>query len=248
MKTKRSEGDSSRVVGYVRVSTEEQRIGPEAQREALARWCRSNGRELVAVFEESVSGGASLDERPQLLAATEALRELNAGVLLVAKRDRLARDVMAAALIERLAERNGARVLSADGVSAEATPEGQLMRGIVDLFAQYERALIRARTRAALAVKRAKGEPVGRAPRGLRIVREGVTDTSKGRSVRFVVDPKAAEGLRAAARMRELRRKGLTLRAIASRLDREGYRPERAARFSGETVRRIIANPRLRHA
>src|SRR5262249_29181206 len=52
----------------------------------------------------------------------------------------------------------GAKVITADGVAVEDTPEGQLLRGMLDLFAQYERALIRARTRAALAVKRSKGE------------------------------------------------------------------------------------------
>jgi site-specific DNA recombinase len=51
-----------------------------------------------------------------------------------------------------------AKVVTADGVAVEDTPEGMLLRGLMDLFAQYERAVIRARTRAALAVKRSKGE------------------------------------------------------------------------------------------
>lgn len=81
-----------RAVGYIRVSTDEQVNGPKAQADALAAWCARNGVELVAVHHDhGVSGGAELDKRPGLLAA---LDELERGdVLLVAKRDRLARSV-----------------------------------------------------------------------------------------------------------------------------------------------------------
>jgi DNA invertase Pin-like site-specific DNA recombinase len=67
-------------------------------------------------------------------------------VLVAAKRDRLARDVVVAATIERLVQDAGARIVTADGVSAEATAEGQLMRTLLDAFAQYERARVPART------------------------------------------------------------------------------------------------------
>ena len=152
---------ATRAIGYIRVSKEEQDLSPEAQRTALEKWCASHKLELVTVFTENVSGGAPLDKRPQLLAAVDALSEQQAGVLLVLRRDRLARDNVAAAMIDRLAERKGARVLSTDGVGNGEGPEAQLMRGIIDLFAQYERALIRARTKAALAVKRARGQRLG---------------------------------------------------------------------------------------
>jgi hypothetical protein len=69
----------------------------------------------------------------------------------VAKRDRLARDVLTAALVERLCERAGARAQSADGVGNEAGSEAQLMRNMVAAFAMYERALTGAQD-AALAV------------------------------------------------------------------------------------------------
>ena len=107
------------VVGYVRVSTEEQRHGSAAQRDALERWCAANGAELVDVFEDhGVSGAAPLDQRPALLDALGALTD--GAVLLVARRDRLARDVMAAAMLERLAERAGARIVAADGATRNA--------------------------------------------------------------------------------------------------------------------------------
>jgi len=90
MSRARTLADSHKVVGYLRVSTEEQTLGPEAQRAALEGWCTTNGAELVAVHvDQGISGGADLEKRTGLLAALAALKAHGAGVLLVAKRDRL---------------------------------------------------------------------------------------------------------------------------------------------------------------
>lgn len=218
----------ARVVGYVRVSTEEQRNGPEAQREALAAWCARNGAELVAVLEDrGVSGGAALDRRPGLLAAVDALEEHGAGRLLVAKRDRLARDVMVAAMVERMAARVGAVVVAADGAGEGEGPEAMLMRRMVDAFAEYERALIRARTRAALASKQGRGERTGSVPLGSRVAADGV---------HLEADPAEAE---AVVMIRELRAEGLTLRAIGAALEARGV-PARGKRWHPESVASVL--------
>jgi hypothetical protein len=57
---------------------------------------------------------------------------------------------------ECMSEELGCEVRSPDGSSDASGPEGGMMRGIVDVFAQYEREVIRARTRAALAVKKTR--------------------------------------------------------------------------------------------
>src|ERR1019366_5979320 len=95
-----------------------------------------------------------------------ALREHGAGVLVVAKRDRIARDVVLTAGVEREAGRLGARVTSAAGEGNGSSPADGFMRTVIDGAAEYERALIRARTKAALAAKKAKGECVGQVPYG----------------------------------------------------------------------------------
>ncbi len=221
---------AARVVGYIRASTEEQQLGPAAQREALARWCTTNTAELVAVCQDiGASGGAPLDRRPGLIAALAALRQHGAGVLLVAKRDRLARDVIIAAMVERLAERDGAVIRSADGTGNGDGPEALLMRRIVNAFHEYERALIRARTRTALAVKRDRSERVSRqASYGHRLTGDDrvVPDASEQRTVALV---------------RQLRADGLTLRAIAARLHEAGIRPRSGGQWHPQTVARIAA-------
>src|SRR5262245_56508302 len=74
------------------------------------------------------------------------------------RRDRMGRDAMAAAMIERLTEKAGARVQTCDGAGEGDTPEAVLLRTMIDAFAQYELALIRGRTKLGLARKRARGE------------------------------------------------------------------------------------------
>jgi site-specific DNA recombinase len=233
----RTPGSPSIVVGYVRLSPAGSRdacdaLGPDAQRSALERWTSGKGAALVAVFEDlDVSGGAPLDKRPALTAALAAVEEHGAGVLLVGKRDRLARDVVNAAMIERLAERVGARIVSAAGEGTDgdaADPSGMLMRGIVDLFAQYERAVIRARTRAALAVKKARGERTGSVPYGSRLAADGI---------RLEVDPGEALVL---ALVFQLRAEGLSLRSIGARLTAAGALPRGGGAWHPDTVARIV--------
>lgn len=203
--------DTRTAVAYLRASTEDQHLGPAAQRAALTAWAAREGVTIAAWHTDAgVSGGAAIADRPALLAALADLRTHGAGVLVVAKRDRLARDVMAAAMIERLTLDSGARVVSAAGEGTEGDdPSAVLMRRMVDAFAEYERGVIAARTRAALAVKRARGEATSHAPYGYRTAEDG----------RLV----KAEGEQAViARVRRARAEGLTLRAIADALRAEG--------------------------
>jgi len=228
---KSKSGNSKIAVGYVRCSTEEQHLGPEAQKDALDRWAKATGVTLVAVYQESISGGAGLDQRTQLLAAIDCMKTSGAGILLVAKRDRLARDSMLAAMVERLVERAGGHVVSADGVGNGSGPEAQLMRGMIDLFAQYERALIRSRTTAAMAVKRSKGERVGGIPFGYSLHNDGVTllpHKGEQETIQTIV---------------HLRNSGMTLQAITEKLNVDGI-PARGTRWHVTSVVNILQKGR----
>lgn len=227
MPPKRKHGDTAQAIAYLRVSTEDQRLGPKAQKEQIQRWAKSQGIEVLqAITDQGVSGGAPLDKRPGLMQAIARLRELGAGVLIVAKRDRLARDVVSAAMIERLAERNGAVIRSADGTGNGNSPEQALMRGMMDLLAQYERALIRARTKAAAQAKKALGERWGSVPYGFRLAKDGKT---------LDLDPMEQHAL---DQIKTLRAAGVSLRAIRDTLNAE-QAPCRGRRWHLTTVARI---------
>lgn len=206
-------GDPSRAVAYLRVSTEDQRLGPEAQRAEIERWAARNHVTVLAwCADEGVSGGNELDARPALLGALAQIRAHGAGVLAVAKRDRIARDVVVAAAIDRAVRACGARVVSVDGVGNGDSPTEEFMRTILDGAAAYERALIRQRTRAALAVKIARGERVGGR------VRYGYDEDAQGKLVENAGEQAVI------ARVRVLRSEGRSLRGIVAQLGEEGVR------------------------
>jgi DNA invertase Pin-like site-specific DNA recombinase len=100
----------------VRVSTGDQALGPEAQRTALLAWCVAQGCTLVHVFVDQAVGGATpADQRPGLSAALAGVKQHGAGFLLVATRDRLARDTLIAALVEQRTQQLGASIRAVDG-------------------------------------------------------------------------------------------------------------------------------------
>jgi len=238
--------DPCRAVAYLRVSTEEQALGPEAQRAAIERWALARVPPVLIVAwleDRGVSGAAPIDKRPGLIAALDALREHGAGLLVVSKRDRLARDVVAAGMIEALAARHGAVVMSAAGEGDGDDPAAGLLRRMVDAFAEYERALIRARTSAALAVKRARREYCGGdAPYGSQL---GAPE-ERGRKrdgrphVVHALDP-VPEETAAVACMREMRAAGAPLRATCAELTLRGFRPRSGAAWHPQTVARVLA-------
>jgi DNA invertase Pin-like site-specific DNA recombinase len=230
---KRSKNGSPTVaVAYIRVSKDDQKLGPEAQRAQVEAWA---GREGVQVAAYCVDDGVcSIDpiaERPALLAALAALRTHGAGILVVAKRDRIARDPMLTRAVEGEAARMGAVVVSAAGEASGGTaPADVMMRGVVDLFAEYERGLIRARTKAALAVKSARGECVGQVPYGF--VREGARLVAVEREQATI------------ARARVLAVEGRSLRAVAAQLAVEGHVSRKGSTFSACQVARMVEGQR----
>jgi DNA invertase Pin-like site-specific DNA recombinase len=97
------------VVGYVRVSKDDQHPSVEAQRCELERWCAEQGLTLDEVYADvGISGATELDKRPGLL---EALNALEKGtILLVVRPDRLGRDTLTAGMAERIPTKVGATI------------------------------------------------------------------------------------------------------------------------------------------
>lgn len=228
MKRRASSGNPSIAVAYIRASTDEQRLSPAAQRAAIEAYAvRASVTVVSWHVDQGVSGGKDLDDRPGLVAALADLKLQCASTLIVQRRDRLARDVYIAATIERAVERVGARVVSADGTGNGETPADAFMRTILDAAAQYERALIRARTRAALRAKRAKGFRVGGVPFGFTVDDDGRLHAC------------AAEQDVIATILR-LRRDGHSLRAIVRECAERGLRSRSSKPFQLIQVARIV--------
>jgi DNA invertase Pin-like site-specific DNA recombinase len=159
---------------YARTSTDEQKIGMDAQIKSCLDYCKRLKVQVKDIFkDEGFSGSLNLDKRPGMLNAISSLSK--GDVLIVAKRDRLSRgDAMAMAMIESAVARKKARIVSAAGEGTENDdPSGVLMRRMVDAFGEYERLIIKSRTVTALQLKKSRGERCGRIPFGWKVGEDG---------------------------------------------------------------------------
>lgn len=149
----REPGAGTTLIGYARVSTPEQRL--DMQTEALqAAGCQR-------VFTDVASGAKA--DRPGLDKALAYLRE--GDTLVVWKIDRLGRSVShLVQIIEGLRDRSIAFRSLNDAALDTTTPNGRLMFNLFAILADFERELIRERTKAGLASARARGRSGGRRP------------------------------------------------------------------------------------
>jgi len=236
------EASMSNGIGYLRVSTDEQGasgLGLEAQRAAIQAAADRLGVELVSWHTDSgVSGAAPVEKRPGLLGA---IADLDSGaVLLVAKRDRLARDPIVSAMTEQLVTRKGARLVSAAGEGTESDdPTSVLMRRMVDAFSEYERLLIGARTKAALQAKRRRGEKTGGAvPYGWRLQATSEINGAAVRGVALLVEDPAEQAV--IQDVEAMRAAGGSLSSIAAELNRRGITTKRGSSWTHTQIGRVL--------
>lgn len=165
MTPRKRKPDHTRVVGYVRVSTEEQAnsgLGLAGQLAAIETECERRNWTLVETFTDAGISGKSIASRPGLAAALAALADAKAGGLVVAKLDRLSRSLQDYAGIKAMCERAGWNLVALDLGVDLSTPTGELLAGIMASTSQWERKIISQRTKDALAVLKAKGVKLGR--------------------------------------------------------------------------------------
>jgi len=207
-----------RAIGYYRVSTGEQvdsGLGLAAQRKAIEDACKHRGWNLTLASEEAVSGKTATDARPALGPAVAALDRGEADVLVVSRLDRLSRSVSDfSALLDR-ADRHGWAVLILDVGVDTTTPTGRMVAQILVAVADWERGIISARTKEALAAKKATGAILGRPDAPTEVAAELVEMIAT------------------------LRRDGLTLQAIADRLNADAVPTPRKGRWHAATVARV---------
>ena len=225
----------TRVVGYVRVSTERQAdegVSLDVQRARLAAHCAAQEHlELVAIEADEGASAKTLD-RPGLQRALGMLRAGTADALLVPKLDRLTRRVtdLGALLAEYFAGERWALLSVADHIDTR-TASGRMILFILMSVAQWEREAIGERTRAAMVFLRSEGVTVGRAPLGQMYAPDGDPITGR-RGLR----PAPAE-VETTARIRTLRVAGWSYARIAAQLTEEGHATKLGGRWHANTVR-----------
>jgi len=210
-------------IAYYRVSTDRQGrsgLGLDAQRAAVAAYAAGRG-EIAAEFTE-IESGRKID-RPQLAAALDLAARRRA-VLVIARLDRLARNV---AFIAGLMD---SRV---EFVACDMPQASRLTLHILAAVAEHEREMISGRTKAALAAAKARG------------IKLGSPDASAARVLAAQANRTAADRFAGTVRplIESLQAQGLGLRAIARELDRRGIATARAGGWHAGTVKAVLARP-----
>jgi DNA invertase Pin-like site-specific DNA recombinase len=198
-------------VSYIRVSTQKQGqsgLGLEAQREAVRAFVAKRGGEIIAPEYREVESGKK-NTRPVLMEAIERCR-ITGATLLVAKLDRLSRN---AAFLMTLKDSK------IDFIAADMPDANSMTIGVMALVAQHEADAISDRTKRALAQAKIRRADAGLPPLGG--YREKAEKIKK-HTARSVAVRKAKANIKAEAlrkTMMPLVDEGLTLKAIAARLD-----------------------------
>ncbi|MHA7649397.1 recombinase family protein [Mycobacterium sp. ML2] len=189
--------DGKRTVAYLRVSTDEQSAGIEAQRATINFIAKQRGLEIVSwQIDENVSGAAEIACRPALVEALNLLDNNQADRLIVAKLDRLARNTIIALQIDLAASKAGWSIVFGDFDIDTSTAVGKMTLTNLAAVATFERDRISERTREALAVKRAQGVRLGR-PDELppEIAKRIVSERKQGKSIRAIAKDLTADGI-----------------------------------------------------
>lgn len=182
-------------VGYCRVSTDgqgERGYGLAAQRAVIEAEVEKQGWAPAEVYVD-VASGKSTKRRPELARALLELEAGHAQVLVVAKLDRLSRSLLDFAKLMVKAQEQGWGISALDIGVDTSTANGELVANIIMSLAQWERRIISARTKDALAeVPGPLGRPVSTTPDAEAVVR---VMRRQGSSYGAVAKALNAEGL-----------------------------------------------------
>ena len=214
-------------VGYLRVSTEQQGrsgLGLEAQREAVRAFAEREGYKVATWFTEVETGkGAdALDRRPKLAAALRAAKRGRCPVI-VAKLDRLSRDVH---FISGLMAERVEFIVAELGLQADP-----FVLHLYAALAEKERALISDRTKVGLQAAKRRGQKLGAHAKPRAVV---LRSARKGAAVMREQAQERAEGLRwsVEAALRE----GVSLRRAADLLNAKGVASPGGGRWTASNL------------
>ena len=211
-----------KIISYIRVSTQKQGmsgLGMEAQQKAVQQYLAEQGAELVAEFVEVESGKKTDKQRPELAKALEACKKHKA-VLVVAKLDRLARNVH---FISGLME---AKVKF---IALDMPEANELTLHVMAAFAEHEAKRISERTKAALAVAKERGVQLGTAGAA------NLQPNIEARQQKAQAFAESLSGIFEGFKLREL-----TQRQMVAELNQLGIKTARGGSWSLVQVQRIL--------
>ena len=217
-----------RVVGYVRVSTEDQAregVSLAAQEEKVRAYCLVKDWDLVGVNSDEGYSGKNM-ARPGVQKLIDLIRQHRVEAVVVYKIDRLTRSVVDLNHLVELLEKHRVALVSLQESLDATTATGRLMMNLLASVSQWEREVIGERTRGAMAHLRAARKRYCRPVFGF-------TDLDG----KLVEDRRDAEALRFILSWRE---QGKSYAEMAELLTQAGFPTKRGGSWQANTVRRIL--------
>jgi DNA invertase Pin-like site-specific DNA recombinase len=221
---------TGKFISYLRVSTDKQGrsgLGLEAQRQAVTDFLNGGCWQLLQEYVEVETGKHA--DRPVLIEALHHAKVTGA-TLVIAKLDRLSRDVEFIAKLQK----SSTRFLCADMPEAN-----ELTIGMLAVIAQHERKMISQRTKDALAAAKAGGQRLGN-PNGAAALRRA----GKGNAASIAAIKTAADGHAAnlAPIIADIRRTGIvSFKGIARELNGRGILTARGGQWYPTTVKNLLS-------
>jgi DNA invertase Pin-like site-specific DNA recombinase len=221
---------SGKFVSYIRVSTGKQGrsgLGLEAQQSAIMDFLNGGSWELLKEFKEVESGKD--DERPELLKALK-LCQLTGATLIIAKLDRLSRDIHFITSLMKA---------GTDFVACDMPQASQFTIHIYAALAQQERLFISERTKAALQAAKLRGVKLGT---------NNLTEDGRTKGARNAVQARQEKAQQYASSVSpvvvELRDEGKSLRQIAKELNERSIRTARGGegKWTAMKVKAVLDN------
>ena len=215
-------------IAYLRVSTTEQAtegVSLDAQKAKIEAWCLLNDYTLAGVFVDAGISGKATANRPDLHAALAACSR--GGALVVYSLSRLARSTQDTLAIADKLQKKSVDLVSLSEKIDTTSASGKMVFRMLAVLSEFERDQISERTASAMQHKKSNGERVGSVPYGSVVADDGiqlVDDVAEQEIIRVVL---------------ELRRDGLSMRAIAERLTVLDHKP-RGAVWHASTISNIL--------
>jgi DNA invertase Pin-like site-specific DNA recombinase len=219
------------IYSYLRLSTDEDKQSNsfQIQDEVITKYAKENGLEPIIKTFKDTKSGAKLEQRTGLMELLNTIKKDDK--VIVHKIDRLSRDVLQMGWIRTEIARKGVELVIIDTKSDSNDPMSSLMEQIVTAFADYERQMIKSRIQATMTLKKSKGHKLGGSiVYGYDVQEEGKTK----------VLIKNEEEQKVIQSIKRYKSKGLSLGAIAKKLNEKGITTKNDKEFQSMQVKRIL--------
>lgn len=220
------------IYSYMRLSTDEDKQSNsfEVQHKVITEYAKENNLEPILKTFKDTKSGAKLEQRQGLMEMLNTIKSNDK--VIVNKIDRLSRDVLQMGWIRTELARKGCELVIIDSKNDTNDPMANLMEQIVTAFADYERQMIKSRIQATMDLKKSKGHKLGGyAPYGY--------DTEEDSEGTLVLVKNDLEQ-KVIQSIKRYKAKGMSLGAIAKRLNERGITTKNGKEFQSMQVKRIL--------